>query len=199
MSRDTAERNILLRDVMDRIGDKWSVTAICRLDGGPLRFNALRRTIDGITQRSLSATLRRLERDGLITRTVHRPCRRASNTPSPPAGGACITSSPSWSTGPKRTSTTFRCAARSTTRCSRRPRSAKWLPPALPPCRDRTAAKVSHPHSVNQRLTAHVPQVPTVRDLQRLGQGAPCSHSVMAAVGRDRSQPGTAGRQEELR
>lgn len=61
----------LLRDVMDRIGDKWSVTVICRLDDGPLRFNALRRAADGITQRMLSATVRRLERDGLITRTVY--------------------------------------------------------------------------------------------------------------------------------
>jgi DNA-binding HxlR family transcriptional regulator len=61
----------LLRNVMDRIGDKWSVTVICRLDDGPLRFNALRRAVDGITQRMLSATTRRLERDGLITRTVH--------------------------------------------------------------------------------------------------------------------------------
>lgn len=64
-------RDDLLRDVMDRIGDKWSVTVICRLDDGPLRFNALRRAVDGITQRMLSATVRRLERDGLITRTVH--------------------------------------------------------------------------------------------------------------------------------
>jgi DNA-binding HxlR family transcriptional regulator len=61
----------LLRGLMDRIGDKWSVTVICRLDAGPLRFNALRRAVDGITQRMLSATVRRLERDGLITRTVH--------------------------------------------------------------------------------------------------------------------------------
>jgi DNA-binding HxlR family transcriptional regulator len=63
-------RDELLRDVMDRIGDKWSVTVICRLDDGPLRFNALRRAVDGITQRMLSATVRRLERDGLISRTV---------------------------------------------------------------------------------------------------------------------------------
>ncbi|MGZ0232533.1 winged helix-turn-helix transcriptional regulator [Streptomyces sp. CPS1] len=64
------ERDELLRDVMDRIGDKWSVTVICRLDDGPLRFNALRRATGGITQRMLSATVRRLERDGLISRTV---------------------------------------------------------------------------------------------------------------------------------
>jgi DNA-binding HxlR family transcriptional regulator len=61
----------LLRDVMDRIGDKWSVTVICRLDDGPLRFNALQRAVGGITHRMLSATVRRLERDGLIARTVH--------------------------------------------------------------------------------------------------------------------------------
>lgn len=71
MAPAAADPNVLLRDVMDRIGDKWSVTVICRLDDGPLRFNALRRAADGITQRMLSMTLRRLERDGLITRTVH--------------------------------------------------------------------------------------------------------------------------------
>jgi DNA-binding HxlR family transcriptional regulator len=66
-------RDTLLRDVMDRIGDKWSMAVICRLEEGPLRFNALRRAADGITQRMLSITVRRLERDGLITRTVE-PC-----------------------------------------------------------------------------------------------------------------------------
>jgi DNA-binding HxlR family transcriptional regulator len=61
----------LLRDVLARIGDKWSVIVICRLDGGPRRFNELRRLTEGITQRMLSSTLRHLERDGLVTRTVH--------------------------------------------------------------------------------------------------------------------------------
>jgi DNA-binding HxlR family transcriptional regulator len=60
----------MLRDVLARIGDKWSVIVICRLDAGPRRFNELRRSTEGITQRMLSATLRRLERDGLVTRTV---------------------------------------------------------------------------------------------------------------------------------
>jgi DNA-binding HxlR family transcriptional regulator len=59
-----------VRDVLERIGDKWSVIVICRLDGEPRRFNELRRLTDGITQRMLSLTLRRLERDGLVTRTV---------------------------------------------------------------------------------------------------------------------------------
>jgi DNA-binding HxlR family transcriptional regulator len=61
----------LLRDVLARIGDKWSVIVICRLDGKPRRFNELRRLAEGITQRMLSATLRRLERDGLVRRTVY--------------------------------------------------------------------------------------------------------------------------------
>jgi DNA-binding HxlR family transcriptional regulator len=61
----------LLRDVLGRVGDKWSMIVICRLDAGPLRFNELRRATEGITQRMLSATLRRLERDGLVLRTVH--------------------------------------------------------------------------------------------------------------------------------
>lgn len=65
------DHDVLLRDVLDRIGDKWSVTVICRLDDGALRFNALRREVGPITQRMLSTTVRRLERDGLITRTVY--------------------------------------------------------------------------------------------------------------------------------
>jgi DNA-binding HxlR family transcriptional regulator len=57
-------------DVLSRIGDKWSVLVVTRLGNGPLRFNELRRAIGGISQRMLTLTLRGLERDGLITRTV---------------------------------------------------------------------------------------------------------------------------------
>src|ERR1700751_3787704 len=57
-------------EVLARVGDKWSVLAVTRLSGGPLRFNELRRSIGGISQRMLTLTLRGLERDGLITRTV---------------------------------------------------------------------------------------------------------------------------------
>jgi len=66
-----ADSGPLLRDVLARIGDKWSVIVICRLDGQPRRFNELRRLAEGITQRMLSSTLRHLERDGLVTRTVY--------------------------------------------------------------------------------------------------------------------------------
>jgi DNA-binding HxlR family transcriptional regulator len=57
-------------DVLARIGDKWSVLVVARLGEGSLRFNELRRSIGGISQRMLTLTLRGLERDGLITRTV---------------------------------------------------------------------------------------------------------------------------------
>jgi len=57
-------------DVLARIGDKWSVLVVTRLGNGPLRFNELRRAIGGISQRMLTLTLRGLERDGLVTRTV---------------------------------------------------------------------------------------------------------------------------------
>ena len=59
-----------VRDVLDRVGDAWSVLVILELSRGPCRFNALKRVIDGISQRMLSVTLRHLERDGLVTRTV---------------------------------------------------------------------------------------------------------------------------------
>jgi DNA-binding HxlR family transcriptional regulator len=61
----------MLRNILSRIGDKWSVIVVCRLCGSPRRFNELRRMTEGITQRMLSSTLRHLERDGLVTRTVH--------------------------------------------------------------------------------------------------------------------------------
>jgi DNA-binding HxlR family transcriptional regulator len=59
------------REVLSRVGDKWSVLVVVLLGRGTLRFNELKRTIDGISQRMLTATLRGLERDGLVKRTVH--------------------------------------------------------------------------------------------------------------------------------
>ena len=59
-----------IRDVLDRVGDAWTVLVMSELGKGPCRFNALLRVIDGISQRMLSVTLRSLERDGLLTRTV---------------------------------------------------------------------------------------------------------------------------------
>lgn len=61
----------LVRELLDRVGDKWSVHVIHLLGSGKLRFSDLRRGIDGISQRMLTVTLRGLERDGLVTRTVY--------------------------------------------------------------------------------------------------------------------------------
>ena len=60
-----------IRDVLDRIGDKWSVLVVVELSNGPRRFRELQRAIDGISQRMLTLTVRRLERDGLVLRTVY--------------------------------------------------------------------------------------------------------------------------------
>jgi DNA-binding HxlR family transcriptional regulator len=60
-----------VREVLHRVGDKWSVQIVALLGDGPLRFSELRRAIEGISQRMLTLTLRGLERDGLITRTVY--------------------------------------------------------------------------------------------------------------------------------
>ena len=59
-----------IRDVLDRVGDTWSVMVVVELASGERRFRELQRAIDGISQRMLTLTLRRLERDGLLTRTV---------------------------------------------------------------------------------------------------------------------------------
>ncbi|MBB6252332.1 winged helix-turn-helix transcriptional regulator [Nitrospirillum iridis] len=67
---DTEDGVCPVRDVLDRLGDAWSVLVIRHLDLGPARFNALRRAIGGISQRMLAQTLRKLERDGLASRTV---------------------------------------------------------------------------------------------------------------------------------
>lgn len=59
------------RQVVNRIGDRWSLLVLSALGGGTLRFQELRRLVDGISQKMLTQTLRLLERDGLVCRTVH--------------------------------------------------------------------------------------------------------------------------------
>jgi DNA-binding HxlR family transcriptional regulator len=60
-----------VRSVLNRVGDKWAIYVVDRLGAGPRRFTELNRGIDGITARMLTVTLRGLERDGILTRTVH--------------------------------------------------------------------------------------------------------------------------------
>ncbi|MES9542931.1 MULTISPECIES: helix-turn-helix domain-containing protein [unclassified Actinomadura] len=59
------------REILDRIGDKWSLLVIALLGEGTKRFTELKREIDGISQRMLTVTLRGLERDGIVIRTVY--------------------------------------------------------------------------------------------------------------------------------
>lgn len=61
----------VIRDVLSRVGDKWSLLVVGLLDDRSLRFTELQRKIDGISHRMLTQTLRNLERDGLVSRTAY--------------------------------------------------------------------------------------------------------------------------------
>ncbi|MCE3550619.1 helix-turn-helix transcriptional regulator [Pseudonocardia sp. RS11V-5] len=64
-------RNCASRTALEEIGSKWGILALLALGEGRYRFNALRRRVDGVSERMLSQTLQTLERDGLVTREVH--------------------------------------------------------------------------------------------------------------------------------
>src|ERR1700722_6244703 len=65
------ESCIAVREILDRVGDKWSVLLVVLLTDRPRRFSDLLRSIEGISQRMLTHTLKALERDGLVLRTVY--------------------------------------------------------------------------------------------------------------------------------
>lgn len=67
---DAFAANCPTRHLLDRIADKWSTLILLTLSNGDMRFNGLKRRVEGISQKMLSQTLRSLERDGLVTRTV---------------------------------------------------------------------------------------------------------------------------------
>lgn len=58
-------------DILQHVGDKWTVLVVGKLGGGTMRFTELRSAVGGISQKMLTSTLRGLERDGFVTRTVH--------------------------------------------------------------------------------------------------------------------------------
>src|SRR5262245_32391043 len=60
-----------ISEVLARVGDKWTVLVVNLMGGGPKRFSEIKREVGGISQRMLTLTLRALERDGFVTRTVH--------------------------------------------------------------------------------------------------------------------------------
>ena len=68
---DPVSAKCRVREILDRVGDKWSLLVIFRLGDGPRRFTELKRSVDGISQRMLTVTLRGLERDGIVTRTMY--------------------------------------------------------------------------------------------------------------------------------
>jgi DNA-binding HxlR family transcriptional regulator len=65
-----SDSNTIVREIFNRIGDKWTLLVIRMLAAGPTRFTALRQSVPGISQRMLTLTLRQLERDGLVSREV---------------------------------------------------------------------------------------------------------------------------------
>lgn len=67
----TRPSEALVREVLERIADKWTLLVIDALESGELRFTRLREKVGGVSQKMLTKTLRQLERDGLVTRTVH--------------------------------------------------------------------------------------------------------------------------------
>jgi DNA-binding HxlR family transcriptional regulator len=68
---DGAHAACPIRDVLERVGDRWSLLVLERLASGTKRFTVIRREVGDISQRMLAQTLRRLEQDGLVTRTAH--------------------------------------------------------------------------------------------------------------------------------
>ena len=69
---DTSHDNCqAVAETLDRIGDKWTVLVVGALERGPLRYNEIRRVVDGISQRMLTLTLKGLERDGFVNRTMY--------------------------------------------------------------------------------------------------------------------------------
>ena len=68
---DNHARCQIVANVLDRIGDKWTIMVVGALSEGPMRFNAMMRKIGGVSHRMLTLTLRGLERDGMVLRTAY--------------------------------------------------------------------------------------------------------------------------------
>jgi len=84
LCQTTDAQEALVRDVLVRVADKWTLLIIEALEEGELRFSRLRERIDGVSQKMLTQTLRQLERDGLVSRTVYPEV--------PPRVDYCLTS-----------------------------------------------------------------------------------------------------------
>ncbi len=72
LEEPSGKKAALLRQTLDRVGDKWTMLVLQQLDStGTLRFTQLRDRVEGVSQKMLTKTLRQLERDGLVSRLVH--------------------------------------------------------------------------------------------------------------------------------
>ncbi|PKB91416.1 MarR family transcriptional regulator [Ewingella americana] len=70
MNDDEIQRACTTRQLLEQITDKWSIVVLCALSKGPLRFNEIKRRLEGITQKTLTQCLRKLERSGILVREV---------------------------------------------------------------------------------------------------------------------------------
>jgi DNA-binding HxlR family transcriptional regulator len=102
----TLDQQAPVRQLVDAIGNKWALLCLYALDDGPARFNALERRLTGVSQKVLAQTLRKLERLGLVTRTVYAEVPpRVDYELSPlgrtlqPLTGACATGAGSMAIG----------------------------------------------------------------------------------------------------
>ena len=108
----TEAQDALTREMVSRISDKWSLwtmSVIAEL-GQPMRFSRIMDQVEGISQKSLTKTLRGLERDGLITREVFAEVRPGLNTRSRPLAPRCSTTSRPFGSGWESASSAFRTA-----------------------------------------------------------------------------------------
>ena len=92
------------RQLLDRMSDKWVTLVLCALQDGPQRYSQLARTIAGVSQKMLTQTLRSLERDGMLTRSVTATVPVTVDLRADRRSAArCWSSSPGSRTGPSRT------------------------------------------------------------------------------------------------
>ena len=80
-----------VRDVLDRVGQKWTILVLISLEAGPRRFSSVRRALGDISKRMLTQTLRQLERDGMISRTVYPTTPPAVEYALTPLGVSALT------------------------------------------------------------------------------------------------------------
>ena len=99
------------RQILDRVGDKWAVLILLLVRDEPMRFNALRRDIEGISQKMLSQVLKSLERDGLIRRRVIATVPVTVEYSITPLGATLPAPSIRCATGPKESEGSAECAA----------------------------------------------------------------------------------------